>query len=129
LERIEEDKFISSFDLNPDKLISDPIATEKLFELINLTSSESKLKLLLHILKCLAKADAVSLLEVLQKVSPTSNVLYDDTEKRYDKKDFIIRELLSFSCVEEYLSLRLERRFFTSTDIGKALRETSKNLT
>ena len=128
LERVEDETVIFLLNLNLDKLVSDPVAIEKLLRLINLTSSKSKLDILLCILTCLTKADAVSLLDVHEKVSLISNVLYDESEKWYNGKDFIIQQLLNLSCFQKYVSLRPELKLFTPTDIDEALRATSKEL-
>jgi serine/threonine protein kinase len=89
--------------------------TDKLFQLIDLTTSEEKLNNFLHILQLLVQVDAISLLEVYQRILSIKNVPYNDDVRRLNRERIILHLLQNLSCFEVF-SWGSEN-FFTEGDI------------
>jgi hypothetical protein len=71
------------------------------------------------ILRFLARSDAVSLLEVHQKLSLINNVSDDDDKGRHSSENIIFDLLSSFGCFHKSLSVVFEECFFTMTNIDE----------
>jgi hypothetical protein len=103
------------------KQVSDHAVIEKLFQLLDLTTSKTKFENLFDILQSLVRADAISLLEIYERVSLISHLLYGDFD--HDKwrhtKDIICERLLDLSCFKNEDWLFVERRIFTQGDIDE----------
>ncbi len=101
--------------------MSDHAVIEKLFQLLDLTTSKTKFENLFNILQSLVRADAISLLEIYERVSLISHLLYGDFD--HDKwrhtKDIICERLLDLSCFTNEDGLFVERRIFTQGDIDE----------
>jgi hypothetical protein len=82
------------------KQVSDRDVIDKLFELIDLTTSESQLSAFLHILQSLVQGDAISLLEVHQRVSLIRNISCEDAARRLNNERIVLHHLSKLSCFE-----------------------------
>jgi hypothetical protein len=95
--------------------VSDRDVIDKLFELIDLTTSESQLSAFLHILQSLVQGDAISLLEVHQRVSVIRNIPCEDDVRRRNNARIILHHLSKLSCFE--LVWPHYEKFSTESDI------------
>jgi hypothetical protein len=102
LEWIKDDRFQgTAHSLHHIKQVFDGTVIDKLFRLIDLTTSHVTLQNILNILRSLGGVDAISLLEVHQRISLIKNMCYDDA--RYNSEDNIFSLLLNLSYFEKQL--------------------------
>jgi hypothetical protein len=122
MESIEENASVDFGDsLNNLKQVSDRNAIEKLFDLLDQKRYHPMLEKFLSILKCLVKANAISLLELHQKLPLISNVLYESSFEWRRHEEDIFDLLLDSSCFEnEKVSLRIQTTFTTKANIDEA---------
>ncbi|UJR19488.1 hypothetical protein I4U23_022617 [Adineta vaga] len=73
------------------KQVSDRDVIDKLFQLIDLTTSNKYLKYFLDVLERLAEIGAVSLLELHQRISLSNNVSYGDEYNRFNDSQYSMR--------------------------------------
>jgi hypothetical protein len=92
--------------------VSDHAVIENLFQLLDSTTSKAKFENLFNILKSLVRADAISLVDVYQKVSLITHLLYGDfdPDKWWHTNDIICERLLDLSCFKNEDWLLVERR-------------------
>ena len=111
------------------KQVSDYAVIEKLFQLLGLTTSKTKFENLFNILQSLVRADAISSLEIYQKVSSSTHLLYgdiDDDDWRHTK-DIICERLLDLSCFKNKNWESDERSDFTQCDIDEKFEKESND--
>jgi hypothetical protein len=115
--------------LNDLKQVSDQDVIEKLFQLLDLTTSKKKFDCFFGILQSLVRANVISLLEVHQRLYLITHVLYRDFDpyEWRDTKDVIFEGLLDLSCFKNERSLSLEKRIFTIGDIDEKFQREIEN--
>jgi hypothetical protein len=102
LGRLDDDDEASLIRIHAKHLtqVLDRDVIDTLFELIDLTTSENQLCNFLDILKCLVQIDAISLLEVHQRISLIKNISCEDDVKRSNSERIIYHLLSNLSCFE-----------------------------
>ena len=124
IERIGDDKVSGVLlRLHHLKQLSDEVAMEKLFRLLNSITSKTKLEISSDILRFLARIGAISLSEVHQKVSLMNSLNDDDDAGLHDNENIIFDLLSSFGCFQKSLSVVSEECFSTATDIDEQFEE------
>ena len=123
LEWIDDDDDVSLTDVYGQylKQVSDRDVIDKLFQLINLTTSENRLSSFLHVLQSLARVDAISLLEVHQRVSIIRNIPCEDDLRRLNNERIIFHRLSNLSCFE--LVWPYYEKFSTESDIEEEFKK------
>jgi hypothetical protein len=120
LERIEyHDSYSGFLDLYHPKQVSDRAVIEKLFHLIDLTTTSKKLRVAARILDFLVQLDAISLLEVHQRVSLITNLLDDDDEGQRNSDEQGFSLLSYYSCFKKEYSRYFKKNFFSEIDINE----------
>jgi hypothetical protein len=111
------------------KQVSDHDVIEKLFHLLNLTTSKKKFEHLFTIFQSLVRANAISLLEVYQRVSLNTHLLYNDfnPDECRNTEDVICEGLLDLSCFKDEHWSDFEKRIFTECDIDEKFDSEIKN--
>jgi hypothetical protein len=109
--------------------VSDHDVIEKLFQLLNLTTSKNKFERLFIIFQSLAQANVISLLEIYQRVSPITHLLYDDfnSDEWRNTQDVICEGLLDLSCFKDEHRLGIEKNIFTKCDIDEKFQSEIKD--
>jgi hypothetical protein len=119
LKHIRYDRRKSFLWLKEIKEVSDEEVINKLFELMHLTTSHFNWSFLKQVLEHLIEIDAVSLLEIHQRISFINNLSYKDGDGFNNTSDYAVNLLIDFSCLKEEFS-RCSENFFSETDINEA---------
>jgi hypothetical protein len=97
---VDDDVFLTDVYAQYLNQVLDRDVIDKLFQLIDLTMSENQLNSFLRILQSLAQADAISLLEVYQKLSIIRNTPCEDDLRRFNNERIIVHRLSNLSCFD-----------------------------